>query len=923
MARVNEALAGLNRGPGARVRAYQDAKRRFQDLQDRNWGFLFGMKAGGAAPGELRRVKALQALGELDALLSAFPPEVRGKIGGYTTLANVGTGDKALADFFINRIRMIDRELERILKDEWNTEAVKLFKRSKPQRDLPGQKPKGKFGATVHDLFRTLEEATEWTEEEATDHADKLWAKINRGEISPEEEAHLQLEAELVPLFANWKNADSDRMDTAVTTGNQVLTKAYRAERAKIIARRDRQMMIRFDLKQAAGTEGGKPARIKQEIKDTTAKGGARAVFLNLASFDHTMSYLFGERAPVVRDLVKREREADATKTRGINDKLRAFSDLLTKLAGGDAYAGQRLGYSLTQKTATIKYRRPGMESEESYQFSQEELATITMNWMQARGREHLLGMLDDRGASIGTWHYNEEFVAAAEKALSEEMRAVRDFLLKQYADGWGPLNDVYSRLNGINLPQNKNYSPLALDPLMTQNASSLDPSTGEVVGAGARSPSFLKNRGGGLAEPNFDGAIQLWKAHMIMSEHWKAYAELAADLTPVLNHREIRNAAKAIAGNEAPKIVGMRLDWMHKGGEITAANRLRMMQIFSNAMNRMAAMALFGRATVLMVQVTQLAAASSKMPVGAYLSRLSRLFAGRLKWKESFRSDFIKLRIEQQPVQVQVAMRGLFSDKPGRIKNAAQVVGNLISDFDGFYTAGTYAMIYDYQRSLGLSHEQASEEAERGTEEVAQPTRPGTRSMWEVTNTSALARSAFAFASEARKNVAFAWFSYAKRNKTAGHKAAVYLIASGIISEVLRTIWRDLRDDDDDDEWFDEKNWGDPMRFLAAGMTDWLYGVPILGEAGERAINKLLGVHTFDRGGIYGGVVNAAPAIRRAPESVADLWAGEADWGDIMRDVNSILSAMGLFNNQFAAVATLSTPIKDIVQITDAQTGD
>jgi hypothetical protein len=921
IARINAALAGLNRGPEGRAKIYERAREKFSSLLENNWGYIFGLRAGGAKPQDVRRTKLLQAMGELDAILSVLPPEVRGKVGGYTTLAKIGTGDKALADFFVKRIEMIDRELERVLRAEWGEAATKLFNRAKPQRNQPGQKPKGKFGKDVHDLFATLEQATEWTEEDAADHAEKLWAKINRGELDAAEEIHLQLEAELVPLFANWEKADAERRASAVTIGNAVLTKAYKAEREKIMQRRTRQDIDRFDLKQAAGVEGDKPARTKQEEKDASAAGASRAILLDLASFDQTLSYIFGENAPVVRQMVKREREADARKTDGIARRTQAFADLLTNLANGDTYAGQRLGYSFTQKSVTLKYRRPGTNLDQEYRFSQGELATITMMWMQERGREHMTGAVNDYGEPVGPWHYDADFVAAAEAELTDEMRAVRDFILKDFADGWEELNAVYSSINGINLPRIKNYSPLSVDPLMSQTAQGIDPSSGEVAGAGARSPSFLKSRGGNLAEPNFHDAIQAWQAHTMMAEHWKAYAELAADLTPVLNHRDVRNAAKVAAGSEAATMIGMRLDWMHRGGEVTAANRFWLMQFFSNAMNRMASMALFGRATTLMVQVTQLAAASTKMPTGAYLSRLGKLLSGNLKWREAFNSPLVQRRIAQQPVQVQVAMRGLFSDKPSRAKDAARWLGQQISAFDGVYTAGTYAIVYDYQRSLGMSHEQATEEAERITEEIAQPTRPGTRSMWEVANTNALMRAAFAFASDARKNVALTWFSYSKRGATAGNKALAFLIVGGVISELLRTMWRDFRDDEDD-EFLDEKNWGDPMRFIAAGLTDWMYGVPVLGETAERTINAALGIHTFDRGGIFGPVKSVVPALKRTPDTVADLLSGDADWGEVMRDANAILTAMGLFNNQIAALAVLSNPAKDAMQAADAQLG-
>ena len=44
---------------------------------------------------KISREKLLQSIGILDALLEVFPPEIRGKVGGFATLANIGTGEKA------------------------------------------------------------------------------------------------------------------------------------------------------------------------------------------------------------------------------------------------------------------------------------------------------------------------------------------------------------------------------------------------------------------------------------------------------------------------------------------------------------------------------------------------------------------------------------------------------------------------------------------------------------------------------------------------------------------------------------------------------------------------------------------------------------------------------------------------------------
>jgi hypothetical protein len=911
--RVNAALSGMNRGPEMRAKVYERARDKFQRMLQENQGFLYGLKQGGAKAADVRRTKLLQAMGELDAILSVLPPEVRGKVGGLTTLANIGTGDKALADFFIKRIEMIDKELERMLRNEWGEAATKLFTRARPQRNQPGQKPKGKFGYEVHDLFKTLEDATEWTEEKALGYVSGLWQEINGGELTPEAEAHKSLEAELVPLFANWAKADSTRMANAVTIGNDVLTRAYRAERDRVMRVRTLREMGRFDLVQAAQTSGDLVERQAQAMRDNSLPGTWRAWMFNLFNFDQVVSYVFGENSPVVRELVERQRVADNTKTDGVIGKSNKWADFIATLAGGNSLAGQRLVFEMSQKSAEFKI------GDSPYKFSQNELIAITMMWMQPRGREHMLGKVDDSGEPIGKWHYNQDFVTAAEQAMTDEARKIRDYLLAEYDAEYNAINEVYRRVFGINLPKEKNYSPLVVNTLISGGQAGLDPVTGATFAAGSRSPGALKSRGGNVAEPTFRDAVQTYMSHMMQMEHWKAFAEFNADMASILNHRDVRNAIDAKAGTEANKTLGTWLQYFNEGGSRDAASHLAITGGLNQMLGRFATMALFGRVSTLALQSTQLAAASAKMPVGAYLSRLGKLLSGQLSWGAALSSPYIQRRIQQMPPQVQVAMQGLNASEPTKIKDAARRLGSLLSGADGLFTAGTYAMVYDYQLSQGASPEQAAKEAERITDEIAQPTRAGARSIYELTATDPLKRAMWAFGSEARKNLGLAAFTSAKRTPRARNKAIIYvLLLNGLISTIIRSAFRDLKDDDDE-ELFDSKNWS--LKALPARMlADSLYGIPVLGEVAGRAVGQAMGVWqptsgVFDMG-------RSVAAVRRSPETIADLFAGEADWGDVARDVNAILTAMGLFNDQLAGAASISNLVKDLFQTADAQLG-
>lgn len=263
--------------------------------------------------------------------------------------------------------------------------------------------------------------------------------------------------------------------------------------------------------------------------------------------------------------------------------------------------------------------------------------------------------------------------------------------------------------------------------------------------------------------------------------------------------------------------------------------------------------MALVGRISVLAVQSTQLGAALAEMPTGAYVTRFARLLTGRLGWGAALRSDYIQRRPQQMPAVVQQAMTGLTSSKPSRVKFAVRKLGETISGADALFTAGTFAMIYDYQlfqdKYFVINNQSATtfarDAAERATDRVAQPTRPGARSLFENTTTAPLAKVMWAFASEARQK--FALTAYALAHKPIGAKAravAVTWLVGGVVATLIRAAVLDLRSDDDD-EWLDERNW-DPKRLALSSLTGPLAGIPMLGEETEATLMAMAGERPF-----------------------------------------------------------------------------
>ena len=968
--RVQKAMGALDRSPLSRLKVYEKMQERFLRVMSDNRETLAAMEGDLS---QVRRTQILQALGELDGIISALPAEIRAKIGGYTQLAkvdpmdvfkgdqkvsevrgmsgaiisawmreglNIGQAqkktelpagyradrnldptraDRAIADVFIQRINRINEALEKFLRDEYNDAAVELFKRAKPQRSGAGEKPKGKLGATVHELFDTLKEATEWSAEKAQAWADGQWARIESGELNPYEQAHATLAAQVVPLFADWANADSTQRAAAVSMGKDILDRAYKGEQQRIIAQRTKRGYDRTDLSKDAGVSAEDDKARQNAVKrENSLPAKWEAAMLNLLNFDQVLRYVFGNDSKIAQKISDRQRKADNVKS----DDIAALSDdwasLLTRLGGGEMQ-GQQLLFDLSRMDEEI----------DGVSYSQNQLVAITMMWMQPKGRQHMEGFMDSDGQPAGKWHYNQAFVNKAEKLLRPESKVIREYLLLKYDQEYEAINKVYRKVYGLNLPKNQFYSPLIVESINAPAQAGIDPVTGGVFAAGANSPSALRSRGGAVAQPVFRDAVQTYFGHMLQMAHWKAYAEFNGEVSALLGHRDTRNVVKGKAGEQAATVMNNWMQYFQQGGNKDAANHLAINQMINRVTGNFAAIALFGRVSTLALQVTQLGAASAKMPVGAYLSRFGKLMSGRLKWTTALDSDYIQRRIKDMPPAVALAMQGLRAEKPSQIRNAARWLGQHLSGFDGFFTAGTYAIVYDYQlsqaRQNGMGGQEAADYAREATErivdEIAQPTRAGARSIYELNLTNPVARAVWAFSSESRKNMGLLMYSGAKGGGRNFGKALTYvLLLNGLVGIVIRNAFRDMRDDDDD-EVFDEKNWG-WKRLAAQFISDPIYGIPVIGETIEGGIYTAFGVYQ-PTGSVF-DVARGVPAVKRMlTQYPMEVLEGEAEFRDIVADVNRVLAAAGLFNSTIAGAASISNLAKDVFEVTDNALGD
>ena len=853
-------------------------------------------KALAASTGEgTRQARTAQVVGELNAILSAFPAEVRGRVGGFVQLASLKT-ETGRANELSRRLSKAETELEKLLRKEYRAQLDRVLDSYRPQREA-GKKPKGKIGAQAQEILDAAEAAMIM---DATDVA-ALVAKYdllaNDPDASPEDVIKNGTIRDILPLLGDIKNADSARLVSAIDAVKLVGSEGWARWKFQQLQLKEDREIARKGLVQDTGKTGVRAERVEAEKNSVSVAGKSLTALLNLSSFSQVVDYLFGAESKFGAEFKKREMEASNQLEDKMDSLNTAISDLFTEMAGG-VVDGERLHYKLSQRSIKT----------DQGEFSELEALTAVLMWMQEDGKRHMIGKLDENGQPAGAWHYNQDFVDALTKSLSPEAVKVMDWLRKQYDAEHAELNPLYQKRHGVSLPKHENYSPISANPQQTKLGQTVDPVSGAPVSGSILTPGSLRSRSlTAVAEPNFRDALKVFLAHKRSMEHWAAYYDLAVDAQAILAHRDVTNAVDAKAGPEGKTVLTGWLNYFAQGGIREAAASLSISRQLSRMLGRASMMALFGRASTVMVQSTQLAAASVKMPLGAYVLRLSKLMSGQLGWGDAIKSEFIQRRIKQAPAIVQQAMQALGdAGKPNLIKHAARQVGKLITGADALFTAGTYAILLDYHKGnaaeLNLTGQEADrfahDQAAQDTEAVAQPTRAANRSLAELTATHPMARLGWSFASEARQKIALTAWAVQGGNAAQVSKTMILtFIVGGLFTQILKNLWREMKGDDDEEKW-------SAKRLAIASVTGPLNGIP--------GFNALTG----DGGTLFSKLKQTG----RAVESLLD---GEQSAAQVVQGMNTLLSAMGLFSDNAAALSVMGNVATDAAKLLQNVSGE
>jgi hypothetical protein len=916
--------------------------------------------------------RQMAALRTLDAILSAFPPEIRGRVGGFVKLASLGT-DKAREAEIVKRLDLLDSVVEKEAKKFYRTKIEDTFEKAKPKKGKAGEKPKGKLGAEAQalvDLARTFSALDELgVSAERAAIADRM-AK----ETDPAKVADLFEREQLLDLFGALDERTSAELEAAAAWLSETYDTGRNRWRAVIEQREEQTRAQRAQAREEIGLQGLDAEQQKALEEARTITKRAAGVALSWLSFEQVMTSILGRGSKLARDVVRQARAATTRKTDALREKRAAFKATMSGIFGttkqrewqdkmwnlsqiGGVQVVKMEGARTETRTVAVEAVQriiEGKATAKAFGLDALKLDKLADAWAENdslpanRRKENLSFEVPTAGTATPTrlsqlqavnitmlarqpgytenmagHGWTAEVLEEIENQLTPEAKAIRDWLAGEYRNGYDSLNEVYARMYGVNLPRLVNYSPGTFEA-MDMMGQDIDPYGQGLLSEGGFRAGMTITRGNHKAAPRLEDALSVYWSHVNATEHFKAFGEFARDLRGVMNNAEVRKSIKAKGGKDLLEAGQNWIGAFERNGVENRSTSSAFDEFIRRRQASQAYLALAYNMGTLMKQSTAALASLLNMGPGAAARQFAKLVSGGLDLKAAYNSEVIQRRMDAgYSPEVRQAMAAMMAERPSWGTGLVQKGMEIIGVVDAVFTTASYAMAYDYHlqsaKDAGMNDALAQTEAEREAEatvaRTAQPSEMMDRSLFEM-GLQPTGKFLFMFASEARQKAAMALEAYSPSSGLSkGERATRLLLLHVVFPLAIQTItnlWRDAREDDDE-ELFDSDNWraGDYAKAMLLGP---LTGIPLVGSALNASLTPIFGGHYFPN--------DPTQPLNRALGGGADILEAiqEGDLESGLKGARSLMWALALAmgGEKAAAVGVGSNILYDAFRVTE-----
>lgn len=940
------------------------------------------LKKGEVTPQE-QRDRTVAGLRVLNAALAAMPPVVRTRVGGFIAVAQRTTAEGMMREIE-RRIAKLDVELERYLAEEATQEAEDLFERYKSQRDSGGRQA-GKILASgteqidyalgIYDLDDEQQDTTIGGLQKRIDDADNA-----------DDLADAMNKMAIAELFSHWDKQDSESRYAAVDWMRDIIEtgKLGRSiideERKQFLAalKEDARTSVLGDVRASLAEAENKDNQTDSSAWQTFVRNVKSAGGSLLWTTAQQIELLFGADSQVYKYFTDKIIEAAnlSTDIKTAADKRRvAFMQQLfdTKSSLKLAQAMARLqkarssGVFVNVGRVVEKMKIPvevlerlsdgtvtpediGLNDAQAQQALEDFAAAgpmkrqIEVEKVVNAGKQVEKFMSEGQGIMWFLWSrqdvsrkqmerdgWNEDSLKQLDAFLSNEAKAIADFIAQDLQMAGDMIDPVYRRLFNAPMPRNKNYAPIYR--LKPADTAAMDFEAGMSSGLDA---GFTKARVNNSLPLREMDAFVVFLSHWEHVSHWVSHAELMRDMKSVMFDANVQNAIRTKSGKGALEGINNRLKAIESNGNRAAWDLHSVNKIWSNLTQFRAFKGLAFRVSPVVKQTSAfLNPLLADVPAHAYAIGLANAFGDPV----NFASDVAAMW--ESPI-IQRRLDGGFSAEARIAMGRAGITGSTLiaamqkgmmpmAMTDAGWTALGAAISFRYYKKVAMREEGTTEEqanaiamkrVERMIATSAQPADLVNRALIE-NQTNPIVKSLWMFASESRKSLAIELMAMRNlaKGKEVGMNIQRILVAHFVqaaVTQLMGSFLMSIMGDDDDKE----RAWSLDTWALSLALGP-INGLFVLGSVIDTAARRAAGMYTFPSELLPGQVYSVT---EKAVRNIDDLFQDDPD--SVLDEIDKISAAVGtimstIFGPAGGAVDVFGNVARDARKIYQSQTED
>ncbi len=562
------------------------------------------------------RLDVVEAVADLEAIISLLPPEARAKISGFRKLASFKT-PKGRLNYLINRINEADKVLEEYLRREFIHDIETLIERALP-RTGDNKVQISRVGVAATETAQMADRIISMTSEEVANRMNEIEAALEAAGTDADQQAKLLEEWGLLNTLGDLYKRSAGELDAARTYLRQSFGAGRAMWRIMEEARRDEQRAMADEL--ADQLKEATPQTLKERDPGQNLLKRfvewSKGFLLSHWSFQQLLRTYLPDTSFTI-DWADRLRRADIAATRYATDaglrllaaigqaigsrkgrdigrayyQMRVVQKAVVRVIAGRQVKMERISIDLATALleGTASAKEAGLSKKDLAAIKEAVMAVPLMNERNdSRGQPYLIANRTryvewERVLKEGTEENLDMSPAeAVQFLLSWEQEAVRErmerqgwteksvadmrvlvaktpgtkeameFLMQEYERGGDAADPVYMRMYGMRMPRIENYAPTKY--MNRDDSADLSPfgAMGQISGT---TPGPLKSRVKHDALMRQVDAFTVFSQHVVQMGHWINFAEIIREIRSVLKAPRTRANMEATFGRNIVQI--------------------------------------------------------------------------------------------------------------------------------------------------------------------------------------------------------------------------------------------------------------------------------------------------------------------------------------------------------------------------------